>query len=95
MRVPPLYLETRFRARFGTDVWRSPEYPTADRIIPFGLFFLYFREIPALEAMERVNTSIALKIAIDRAFAKEGDSEHPMLVADFETAYLEPPARSA
>lgn len=87
--VPPAILLARFR-RFYPDpaLWRGRQYRTRDRVIPFGLFWIYYRAMPSIQALERVHLARGTSLAIGLAFAKAADGIPESLKSELRDAYL-------
>lgn len=84
-------LIARFRRHYPGDVWHAPYYPTRDRVIPFGLFWLYYREISGNLALERVAAAggvRALSIFGAQLFAKKDARLPDALRDDLRAAHL-------
>ena len=60
----------QFVRYYGMETFRGT-WPTADRVIPWGAFWALYEQIPCVQALERINETIAVNTAIALAF---GDS---------------------
>jgi hypothetical protein len=56
--------------------------------VPFGLFWIYYRAIASVQALERVNTTSATSHAIGLAFATKDGELPPSLKDDLRDAFL-------
>lgn len=85
--MPSVAYVAQFKRHYPGEYW-SPRYRTRDHVIPFGVFWVLFREIPVNAALERVSEMRAVLNAIGMAFRK--DSALPDSVReDLRTARLE------
>jgi hypothetical protein len=68
-------------------VWCDRRYRTDEHIIPFGLFWIYYRALESNLALERVQQLRAVGGAIGVAFGK-GSELPPSVQSDLRDAYL-------
>lgn len=83
-------LLSRFR-RFYSDpsLWRGAHYRTRDGVIPFRLFWIHYRAMPSIQALERIQQTRAVASAIGMAFGKADSGLPESLRSDLRDAYLE------
>lgn len=55
----------------GPGVLYAEGYPTADRVIPWGLFWMLYHRLPATLALTRVQHTTAALIAIGRSHGEQ------------------------
>lgn len=81
----------QFRRHYADgSLYQSPRYRTRDHVIPFGAFWIYFREIPVTAALERVSAMRATLNAVGIAFGGKGASLPDSVREDLKAARLEP-----
>lgn len=88
--MPAAILVTRFRRHYPADVWRSPTYRTRGHIIPFGLFWIYYRAMESAHAFERIHQVKAISAALSLSLAGKDGSLPESLRADLRDAFLSP-----
>lgn len=69
-------------------MWRSPRYRTRDHVIPFGLFWIYYRAMAANHALERINQTKAVATAIGMCFANKDADLTEATQAELREAFL-------
>lgn len=71
----------RFRRHYQDgSLYESPRYRTRDRVIPFGVFWIHYSQIPANLAYERLSEMRAIGGALAAAFSK--DSRTPRSIQE-------------
>lgn len=86
--MPSAVLLARFQRFYGAALYRAPHYRTADHVVPFGLFWIYYRAMESTQALERVQHTKAVSMAIGLAFGKDGKLPESV-TADLQAAFLD------
>ena len=63
----------QFLRFYGAETFRGP-WPTADRVVPWTVFFALYAKIPCVQALERMNETFAVSNAIALAFGKSSQT---------------------
>lgn len=85
--MPGDVLLARFRRHYqDPSLYESRRYRTRDGVIPFQVFWIYLRRIPANLAFERLSDMRAIGGAIAQAWSKSGVPES--VRADQRDAFL-------
>ncbi len=69
-------------------MWRDRAYRTRGHVIPFGLFWIYYRAMESNLALERIQFTKAVSSAIGLAFAGKDASLPEPLRAELRDAFL-------
>lgn len=70
-------------------MWRGPHYRTQDKVIPFRLFWIHYRGMASVQALERIQFTRAVASAIGTVFGKADSGLPESLRRDLRDAYLD------
>ena len=83
----PFGLQFAYFIRFyGHDVYQNERYPTADKIIPYKLYWILGKAMKHAMAMERLNDTQAIASAIGMATSGNDPAVQRMLEQETKEA---------